>query len=127
MGVNRAIVDIVVFMDPDSKIYESIPINSNQATTIDRKQSPVVPLDTIPIHKRQGATWWFILTPASTSAAGLFIIGHFVPPRSAKDSASKAELQESRSTLLLNTHFDCLLNSPNLHLFSIIRKVCSAT
>jgi len=117
---------------PVVKIIKSFQINSSQATTIDRKQFPVVPAEAITFHKSQGATYnkvvvhtssgmqraaLYVACSRATSAAGLYIIGPFVPPRSAQDSASEEELRELRSAKLLNTHFDCLLNSPNLHVF----------
>jgi len=130
---------------PVVKIIKSFQINSSQGTTIDRKQFPVLPAEAITIHKSQGATYSKVMVHTSpgmqraalyvacsraTSAAGLYIIGPFVPPRSAQDSASEEELRELRSAKLLNTHFDGLLNSPNLHVFfhnteSHISDVCS--
>jgi len=88
--------------------------------------------EAITIHKSQGATYSKVVAHTSPgmqraalyvaccraiSAAGVYIIGPFVPPRSAQDSASEEELRELRSAKLLNTHFDCLLNIPNLHVF----------
>ncbi|XP_044313295.1 ATP-dependent DNA helicase PIF1-like [Drosophila rhopaloa] len=85
---------------PVVKIIKSFQINSNQATTIDRKQFPVVPAEAITIHKSQGATYskvvvhtspsmqraaLYVACSRATSAAGLYIIGPFVPQDPPRD------------------------------------------
>jgi len=102
----------------------------------------VVPAEAITIQKNQGATYRKVVVHTSprmqraalyvawsraTSAAGLYNIGPYVPPKSTQDSASQEELLEFRSEKLLNIHFDCLLNGPNFMPLSIIRKACTAT
>jgi len=117
---------------PIYKITKSFQFHSSQQITIDRKQFPVVPAEGITIHKSQGATYskvvvhtfprmsresLYVACSRSTSAAGLFIIGEFVPPRSDSRSLVEQELQSLRSTKLLKTHYDCLFDSNKFNTF----------
>lgn len=115
---------------PVLKTVRSFQYHSNEQVTIDRKQFPVVPPEGITIHKSQGATYTNVVVHTSagmqrkalyvacsraTSAAGLFIIGQFVPPRSDPNSVVEKELQSLRTTKILNPNFSCLFDKSKVN------------
>jgi len=63
----------------------------------------------------------YVACSRATSAAGLFIIGPFVPLRSAQDSASEEELRELRSAKFAYSIVRTFMS------FSVVRKACTAT
>jgi hypothetical protein len=108
---------------PIFKTIKSFQFHSNQQVSIDRNQFPVVPAEGITIHKSQGATYTkvvvhttsrmsrealYVACSRATNAAGLFIVGGFVPPKSDAQSPVEQELRILRSEKLLNSHYDCL-------------------
>ena len=100
---------------PIQKILKNVQYHSNETVTIDRKQFPLVPAVAITIHKSQGATYdkvaiyttsrmkrpaLYVGCSRATSAAGLYIVGQFVPPQPDTDTSVIGKLQNLRSNLI---------------------------